>query len=75
MRSLQEQEAIMAIERLWADRRSRAKTQEFANLTVELLGRRQGPKIQWDGMRMGVKVEKPDTYTGAKGHGLDIWLF
>ena len=37
VRSLQEQENIVVIERLWADRRSRAQTQEFANLTVELL--------------------------------------
>ena len=37
MRSLQEQEAIVVTEQLWADRQSRAQTQEFANLTVELL--------------------------------------
>ena len=24
---------------------------------------------------MGVKVAKPDTYDGAKGRGLDTWLF
>ena len=37
MARLQEQENIMATERLYASRRSRAQTQEFANLTVELL--------------------------------------
>ena len=26
-------------------------------------------------MRIGVKVEKPETYSGKKAHDLDIWLF
>ena len=28
-----------------------------------------------EGMRMGVKVEKPDTYDGDKSRDLDTWLF
>ena len=26
-------------------------------------------------MRLGIKVEKPTTYDGDKGHDLDTWLF
>ena len=44
-RDLQEQQNIAATERLRADRRSRAQTQEFANLTAELLAGRQGPQV------------------------------
>ena len=28
-----------------------------------------------EGMRMGVKVEKPETYDGNKSRDLDTWLF
>ena len=56
---LQEQQEVVNTERLCADRKSRAQTQEFANLTVELLVGQRGPEIQMEGMRMGVKVEKP----------------
>ena len=35
----------------------------------------EGLEIQVEGMRMGVKVEKPDTYNGDKSHNLDTWLF
>ena len=48
---------------------------EFTNLTTELLVERGGPEVQLEGMRVGVKVEKPDTYDGAKGGDLDTWLF
>ena len=41
---LQEQQNIIETERLCADRRSRAQTQEFANLTVELLAGRRRPE-------------------------------
>ena len=75
MARVQEQENIVATERLRADRRSRAETQEFANLTAELLAGRQGPKVQIEGMRLGVKVEKPNVYNGEKGKDLDTWLF
>ena len=44
-RDLQEQQNIAATERVRADRRSRAQTQEFANLTAELLAGRQGPHV------------------------------
>ena len=43
--SLQEQENIVAIERIRANHRSRAQTQEFANLMAELLAGRQGPEV------------------------------
>ena len=31
--------------------------------------------MQIDGMRIGVKVEKPENYDGSKGRDLDTWLF
>ena len=57
------------------DRRAKAQTQDFANLTAELLAGRQGPDVQMGGMRLGVKVEKPETYSGEKTRDLDTWLF
>ena len=48
---------------------------KFANLTAELLVGRRGPKVQMDGMWIGVKVEKPENYDGSKGRDLDTWLF
>ena len=63
------------MERIRGDRHARAQTQEFANLTVELLVGRRGPEVQWEGMRIGVKVEKPEMYSGQKGRDLDTWLF
>ena len=75
IRDLQEQQNIAATERLRADRRSRAQTQEFANLTAELLAGRQGPQVQLDGTRLSVKVEKPENYDGDKVKDLDTWLF
>ena len=74
-RRLQEQQNIVEIERLHADCKSRAQTQEFANLTMELLAGWRGPEIQWEGIWMGVKVEKPDTYDGDKSRNLDTRLF
>ena len=75
IRDLQEQQNIVAMERLCADRRSNAQTQEFANLTAELLAGRQGPQVQLDGMRLSVKVEKPENYDGDKVKDVDTWLF
>ena len=75
LHSLQEQENINATKGLRTDRRSRAQTQEFANLTAELWAGRKGPKVQFEGMRLGIKIEKPDTYNGDKGRNLDTWLF
>ena len=75
MRAVQEQQEMVATERLWADRRSRGQTQEFANLTVKLLAARQGPDVQLEGMHIGIKVEKPETYSGEKTCDLDTWLF
>ena len=65
----------MVVERLWADRRAQGQMHEFANLTAELLVGQRGPKVQMDGMRIGVKVEKPENYDGSKGRDLDTWLF
>ena len=76
MRDLQEAQNAAATERVRADRRSRAQTQEFANLTAELLGRQgPGPQVQFQGMRFGIKVEKPANYDGDKNQDLDTWLF
>ena len=49
--------------------------QEFANLTAELLAGRQGPQAHLEGVRLNIKVEKPDTYDGDKAKDLDTWLF
>ena len=49
-RAVQESQEMAATERVRADRRSRAQTQEFANLTAELLAGRRGPEVQWEGM-------------------------
>ena len=75
MRALGEQQDLVAAERLRANRRSRAQMQEFANLTAELLAGREGPAVQFDGIRMNVKVEKPEQYDGDKARDLDTWLF
>ena len=74
-RTVQEQQELVATERVRADRRARAQTQEFANLTAELLAGRGGPEVQLQGMRIGVKVEKPETYSGERSRDLDTWLF
>ena len=77
MRAVQEQQDIVEVERKRADRRSRAQTQEFANLTAELIAQKQGtgPAAQFEGMRFNLKVEKPETYDGDKARDLDTWLF
>ena len=49
MRAVEEQQDLVVAERVRADRRSRAQTQEFANLTAELLAGRQGPGVQFRG--------------------------
>ena len=74
-RGLQAQEEVLAAERLRGDRRAQAQMREFANLTAELLAGRRGPEVQVEGMRIGVKVEKPENYDGSKSRDLDTWLF
>ena len=49
--------------------------QEFPNLTVELLAGQKGLKVQMEGMRINIKVEKPDNYNSSKGRNIDTWLF
>ena len=57
-----------ATERIRGDRRSRAQAQDMAQLTAELIaGRGMAP--------MGMKVEKPEIYDGAKHRDVDTWLF
>ena len=48
---------------------------EFANLAAELLAGRRGPEVQMEGMRIRVKLEKPENYNGSKGRDLGTWLF
>ena len=36
---------------------------------------RQGPEVHLDGMRLNVKVEKPENYDEDKAKDLDTWLF
>ena len=74
-REVLEQRDVVETERRRADRRSRAQVQDFANLTAELIAGRRGPEIQFEGMRIGVKVEKPDSYDGGKKRDVDTWLF
>ena len=50
-RTVQEQQEMVAKERVRADCRARAQRQEFTNLTAELLAGRQGPDVQFQGMR------------------------
>ena len=45
VRAVQEQQEILATKRLQADCRSRAQTQEFANMTAELLVGQRGPEV------------------------------
>ena len=73
MRAVQEQTNIGQTERVRADRRSRAQTQEFANLTAELITQRQGagPAVQFEGMQFNIKVKKPETYDGDKARDLE----
>ena len=73
--AVREQQEQVATERLRGDRRSRAQMQDFANLTAELLAERQGPQAHFKGVRLNIKVEKPDTYDGDKAKDLDTWLF
>ena len=55
-------------ERIRGDRRSRAQAQDMAQLTAELIaGRGVAPA--------GIKVEKPETFDGAKHRDVDTWLF
>ena len=68
---LREQEEIVVVEWLRAHRRAQAQMREFANL----MAGRQGPEVQLEGMRIGVKVEKPENHDGSKQHDLDTWLF
>ena len=49
--------------------------QEFANLTTELLAGQKGPEVHFDGMRLSIKVKKPENYDGDKAKDLDTWLF
>ena len=56
-------------------RQSKAQTQEFTNLAAELLAGQRGLEVQLEGLRVGVKVEKPESYDGAKGRDLNTWLF
>ena len=63
---LREQEEVLAVERLRADKRAQAQMGEFANLTAELMAGRRGAKVQLGGMHIGVKVEKPENYDGNK---------
>ena len=51
------------------------QTQEFVNLTAELLVGRQGLEVQMEGMWIGVKVEKPDKFDGSKSKDVDTWIF
>ena len=63
---LREQKEVVVAERLWADRRAQAQMRECANLMAKLLVGRRGPKVQMDGMWIGVKVENLKIMMEAK---------
>ena len=71
MRELHEQQTVAEAERLRADRRTRAQIQDFANLTAELLPGRPVPAVTIGGMNMGVKLERPEAFEGAKHQDVD----
>ena len=75
MHGLREQEEIVVAEWLREDRRAQAQMREFANLMAELMAGRREPEVQLEGMRIGVKVEKPENYDGSKQRDLHMWLF
>ena len=75
MRELREQQTVAEAERLRADRRTRAQVQDFANLTAELLAGRPVQAANIGGMNMGVKLERPEAFEGAKHQDVDTWLF
>ena len=70
-----EQQEVVQIERLHTDWRSHAQVQDFANIMAELIVGRRGPEVQFKGMWIRVKVEKPDNYDGGKQHDVEAWLF
>ena len=72
-RELQEQRERVETERVRVDRQSRAQVQDFANLTAELIAGRRGPEME--GVRIGVKVERPEYFDGGKAQDVDTWLF
>ena len=49
--------------------------QDFVNMTAELIARRRGPEVEFQGMRIGVKLEKTDDYDGGKQRDVDTRLF
>ena len=71
-RELQEQRERVETQRVRVDRRSHVQVRDFVNLTVELIGRR-GPEME--GVRVGVKVERPEYFDGGKTQDVDTWLF
>ena len=75
MRELREQQSVAEAERLRAGRRTQAQVQDFAHLTAELLAARAGPAGNFGGPQMGVKMERPEAFDGAKHQDVDTWLF
>ena len=75
MRELREQQSVAEAERLRAGRRTQAQVHDFANLTAELLAGRAGPAVNISGPHMGVKMERPEAFDGAKHQDVDTWLF
>ena len=75
MRELREQQSVVEAERLRAGRRTQAQVQDFAHLTAELLAARAGPAGNFGGPQMGVKMERPEAFDGAKHQDVDTWLF
>ena len=63
---LREQEEVLAVKRLRVGRRAQAQMREFVNLMAELMAGSGGPEVQLDGMRIGVKIEKPENYDSSK---------
>ena len=60
---------------LRTDRRTHAQVWVFENLTTELTVGRCGLEVQFKGIQIGVKEEKPNNYDGGKLRNVDTWLF
>ena len=75
VRKLQEQRERVETERIHVDCQSCVEVQDFANLTAELIAGWRGPEIQMEGVRIRVKVERPEYFDGGKTQDVDTWLF
>ena len=75
MRDLQEAQNAAATEHVRADQRSRAQTQEFVNLTAELLAGRQGHKYSSKGCNSVSRFKNLQIMMATKARTLILGYF